>query len=179
MFVARNRRKVSRRTVMQSERSLAVYAFIRPMLEIISEKSLSRQRQREESPLAVTFPHVRTLNATRDRMTNVDSIDQPRSSDFYTRVGRIIGHLLSVLPSNSARGRSVKVVHRASFVRAACGTLVQYEIVTYVREHANYPRSATANFLLFPQRGRGGLFLSLSQSLAKERLLLIYVKIVG
>lgn len=50
-------------------------------------------------------------------------------------------------------------------VRAACSTLVQYEIVTYAREHANYPRNATTNFLLLPRWGHGGSFLSLLQSL--------------
>jgi len=40
-----------------------------------------------------------------------------------------------------------------------------YEIVTYAREHANYPHSVTANFLSFSRQEGGGSFLSLLQPL--------------
>lgn len=66
-------------------------------------------------------------------------------------------------------------MHR-SLARAACGTLVQYEIVTYAREHANYPRSATVNFLFSPRDGdvAGRSFLYRHRRFAwqKHRLLL-------
>lgn len=127
-------------------RIAAVYACIRPTLEIASEESLSQSTLMRETS---SRGHDSTRPCAKRNARSYDERRFDRPTPFirflYTRRGTI-GHLLSAPPSNSARGRSVKVVLRASLVRAACGTLVQYKIVTYAREHANYPRNATANF---------------------------------
>lgn len=114
----------------KSERSLASSPFMCSSLEIASRgKSLSRRRCRGK-PHVFTRPCIRRAARSHD---GAISLVPPIS----IHASGTIGHLLSAPSSNSARDRSVKV---PSFVDAACGILVRYEIVSYARKRGNYPQ---------------------------------------